>query len=236
MHENEVVRAYKTVNDSYIEPISFIVPRRAEVFQDDIYPPTTGISPAMSSSEWFAGKEALPPKIDMAKLYEGGVMKELPADAVASTNQPEVKAPEPAKQAEPAPRPTPEPAPAPAATVITPRAGMKEQGASMAAAASKYMDNDEDEEEEAGGSSSFDAAKSQPQKVPSISVSPAQAEASQPSKEEPKVCNHIGGNLYAYIRTTANLLRSQNPLQNRQPQPLRLQLARVPTLSLRSHR
>ncbi|EZF29977.1 Coronin [Trichophyton interdigitale] len=186
MHENEVVRAYKTVNDSYIEPISFIVPRRAEVFQDDIYPPTTGISPAMSSSEWFAGKEALPPKIDMARLYEGGVMKELPADAVASTSQPEVKAPEPAKQAEPAPKPTPEPAPAAPATVIAPRAGMKEQGASMAAAASKYMDNDEDEEEEAGGSSSFDAARSQPQKVPAISVSPVQAEASQPSKEEPK--------------------------------------------------
>ena len=35
-HENEVMRAFKTVNDSYIEPISFIVPRRAEVFQDDI--------------------------------------------------------------------------------------------------------------------------------------------------------------------------------------------------------
>lgn len=35
-HENEVMRAFKTVNDSYIERISFIVPRRAEVFQDDI--------------------------------------------------------------------------------------------------------------------------------------------------------------------------------------------------------
>lgn len=34
MHENEVMRAFKTVNDAYIEPISFIVPRRAEVFQD----------------------------------------------------------------------------------------------------------------------------------------------------------------------------------------------------------
>ncbi len=35
-HENEVMRAFKTVNDSYIEPVSFIVPRRAEVFQNDI--------------------------------------------------------------------------------------------------------------------------------------------------------------------------------------------------------
>ncbi|EFQ99553.1 coronin-1C [Nannizzia gypsea CBS 118893] len=185
MHENEVVRAYKTVNDAYIEPISFIVPRRAEVFQDDIYPPTTGISPAMSSSEWFSGKEALPPKIDMARLYEGGVMTELPADATTSTIQAEVKAPEPVKQAEPAPKPAPEPTPAPTAAEIPPRAGMKEQGASMAAAASKYMDKDEDEKE-TGGSSSFDAPKSQPQEVPSISVSPVQAEASQPAKQEPK--------------------------------------------------
>ncbi|OAQ99773.1 hypothetical protein LLEC1_06792, partial [Akanthomyces lecanii] len=39
VHENEIMRAYKTVNDSYIEPISFTVPRRAETFQADIFPP-----------------------------------------------------------------------------------------------------------------------------------------------------------------------------------------------------
>ncbi|KAK2836902.1 Coronin-like protein crn1 [Arthroderma sp. PD_2] len=181
MHENEVVRAYKTVNDTYIEPISFIVPRRAEVFQDDLYPPTTGVTPAMSSGEWFAGKDALPPKIDMASLYEGEGMKEVPADA---TKQPEVKAPEPVKKTEPAPKPAPEPKAAspPAAAAAAP-VSMKEQGASMAAAASKYIDDDEDEEEE-GGSSSFDAPK--PQNVPSISISPAQAEPTQPAKQGTK--------------------------------------------------
>ncbi|KAL9048179.1 MAG: hypothetical protein Q9206_006192, partial [Seirophora lacunosa] len=65
MHENEVMRAFKTVNDSYIEPISFIVPRRAEVFQGDIYPPVVGTKPAMSAAEWFDGMEGLPPKIDL---------------------------------------------------------------------------------------------------------------------------------------------------------------------------
>ncbi len=40
------MRAFKTVNDSYIEPISFIVPRRAEVFQDDIFPPAVGSEPS----------------------------------------------------------------------------------------------------------------------------------------------------------------------------------------------
>ncbi|KAK7225754.1 hypothetical protein V2G26_013757 [Clonostachys chloroleuca] len=38
VHDNEVMRAYKTVNDSYVEPISFTVPRRAETFQADIFP------------------------------------------------------------------------------------------------------------------------------------------------------------------------------------------------------
>jgi coronin-1B/1C/6 len=28
VNDNEVMRAFKTVNDAYIEPISFIVPRR----------------------------------------------------------------------------------------------------------------------------------------------------------------------------------------------------------------
>jgi coronin-1B/1C/6 len=31
LHENEVLRCFKTVNDGYIQPVSFIVPRRAEV-------------------------------------------------------------------------------------------------------------------------------------------------------------------------------------------------------------
>lgn len=65
------MRAFKTVNDSYIEPVSFIVPRRAEVFQEDIYPPAVGTKPAVSSSEWFEGKDGLPPKIDLESIYNG---------------------------------------------------------------------------------------------------------------------------------------------------------------------
>ncbi|KAM5470288.1 Coronin-like protein crn1 [Microsporum ferrugineum] len=210
MHENEVVRAYKTVNDSYIEPVSFIVPRRAEVFQDDIYPPTTGISPAMSCNEWFEGKNALPPKIDMESLYEGGVMKELSADAVTTTKEPEVKAPEPAKS-QPAPKPTPDPQAALPAAAIAPRAGMKEQGASMAAAASKYIDKDEDEEE-VGGSSGFDAPKPQPQKVPSISVSPAQADASLPTKQEPKESKPAPSMTATTTPATANKGAADSPV------------------------
>ena len=144
LHDNEVARAYKTVNDSYIEPISFIVPRRAETFQEDIYPPTVGLKPAMSGQEWFEGAEGLPPKISMESLYEGAGIKEVPAEEV----KPGKKAPEPIKVVEPkkeVPEPTPEPAPA---TIRSPPPPMKEQGATMMGAADKFKDTEPTEVED----------------------------------------------------------------------------------------
>lgn len=144
MHENEVMRAYKTVNDSYIEPISFIVPRRAESFQEDIYPPTVGLKPALSSQEWFAGGDGVPPKISLESLYDGTGLKEVPADEAKPTKKaPEpIKAPEPKKEAvstEPEPPPT---------TVRSPPPYMKEQGATMMAAATKFQDSEPAEEDD----------------------------------------------------------------------------------------
>jgi coronin-1B/1C/6 len=70
--ENEILRAYKTVNDHSIEPLSFIVPRRSELFQDDIYPDCPSTKPALSASEFFAGKDCNGPLlISMEALYEG---------------------------------------------------------------------------------------------------------------------------------------------------------------------
>lgn len=148
MHENEVARAYKTVNDNYIEPISFIVPRRAETFQEDIYPPTTGLKPAVSAKEWFDGADGLPPKISMESLYDGAGMKEVAADEI----KPVKKAPEPEKAVEPkrqVSEPTSEPS---SAATRSPPPSMKEQGATMMGAADKFKDNEpaepEDEESE----------------------------------------------------------------------------------------
>ncbi|KAI5959120.1 CRN1 [Candida margitis] len=70
--ENEVVRAYKTVLDTSIEPISFIVPRRSELFQSDIYPDCPSTTPALSAEEWLDGKEVNGPVlINMEAIYEG---------------------------------------------------------------------------------------------------------------------------------------------------------------------
>ncbi|KAI1887729.1 hypothetical protein AGOR_G00193360 [Albula goreensis] len=52
----EVFRFYKLVTTkSLIEPLSMIVPRRSESYQEDIYPMTAGDQPALSAAEWFAG-------------------------------------------------------------------------------------------------------------------------------------------------------------------------------------
>jgi coronin-1B/1C/6 len=148
LHENEVARAYKTVNDNYVEPISFIVPRRAETFQEDIYPPTTGLKPAVSAKEWFDGADGLPPKISMESLYDGSGVQEVPADEVKPVKKaPETtKAPEPKKEAA---APAPEPAPT---ALRSPPPSMKEQGATMASAADRFKDDEpaepEDEESE----------------------------------------------------------------------------------------
>ncbi|CAM9484386.1 unnamed protein product [Lampetra planeri] len=52
----EVFRFYKLiVPKGTIEPISMIVPRRSEAYQEDIYPLTAGPQPALSADEWLSG-------------------------------------------------------------------------------------------------------------------------------------------------------------------------------------
>ncbi|EQL38355.1 hypothetical protein RJZ56_002751 [Blastomyces dermatitidis] len=184
MHDNEVVRALKTVNDTYIEPISFIVPRRAEMFQGDIYPPTTGLKPAMSAAEWFDGKEALPPKIDLGSLYGGEGLKEVAPQAAPTPAQ---KPSSPVKEAEPAPK-EPEPSKHVAISFrANPPPSVKEQGSSIAAMASKYADGEEDDNEADDSSSFEEVQKPANSRPPAIIFSPPEAsEPAPPPKVAPK--------------------------------------------------
>ncbi|KAJ5835394.1 hypothetical protein N7447_001420 [Penicillium robsamsonii] len=194
MHENEVARAYKTVNDQYIEPVSFIVPRRSENFQDDIYPPTAGVTPAMSSSEWLGGKEALPPKISMASLFDGEGIKEVTGVEEKPTGSMDAPAPKPAetpkaaetpketpKTSEPAsPKPAPEPVSEPT-PVARPAPSMKEQGASMAAMVNKFADGEEEATISDDDESSFEEIP-KPVERPTRSVA---AESASPRVSSP---------------------------------------------------
>ncbi|XP_077201602.1 coronin-2A isoform X2 [Paroedura picta] len=52
----EIFRFYKLIPvKSLIEPVSMIVPRRSESYQEDIYPLTAGIQPALTAEEWLNG-------------------------------------------------------------------------------------------------------------------------------------------------------------------------------------
>lgn len=74
--ECEIARFLK-VTPSSLEPISFNVPRKSDVFQDDIYPDTFGGEPSITASDFFAGKNAKPKLIS---LKGGFVAKERAAD------------------------------------------------------------------------------------------------------------------------------------------------------------
>nr|CDP32639.1 Putative protein of unknown function [Podospora anserina S mat+] len=140
VHENEVMRGYKTVNDTYIEPISFTVPRRAETFQSDIFPPATGVKPAMTAKEWFDGKEGLPNKIDLESIYDGNAPVE-----VASDYKPPVAIPAPAPAPAPATAPvaSPKKEPEPAPVARAPAPSVADQKTSISAMANKFQDDEE---------------------------------------------------------------------------------------------
>lgn len=139
-HENEVMRAFKTVNDSYIEPISFIVPRRAEVFQDDIYPPVVGTKPAISSREWFDGKDGLPVKIDLGSIYAGEEPTKITSDYNPVSKAPvSPRSRSPVKEESEPMKQAPQPSP----SFRGPPPSMKEQTSSIATLASKFADKDD---------------------------------------------------------------------------------------------
>lgn len=180
------MRAYKTVNDSYIEPISFTVPRRAEVFQSDIYPPAIGLKPAVSASEWLSGKDGLPAKIDLESIYEGNAPVEVPADYKPPT-------PAPAPSAAPAPASEKKASePVPVAVQRAPPPTISEQKGSIAAIASKFQD-DEAEDDDDDETSSFEeisrpvqkstpvVAQVESKSIPPIKTSPTKTSPPKPS-------------------------------------------------------
>ncbi|KAG9237141.1 hypothetical protein BJ875DRAFT_481565 [Amylocarpus encephaloides] len=183
VHENEVMRAYKTVNDAYIEPISFTVPRRAEVFQSDIFPPATGLKPAVSAAEWFSGKDGIPAKIDLESVYDGNAPVEVASDYKPPTAAP---APVPVKATAPVKK-EPEPTP----TARAPPPTISEQKGSIAAMANKFQDDGV--EDDGDDASSFEeiqqpvqksipaAARAEPKAASLAKASPTKTEAPRPA-------------------------------------------------------
>jgi len=75
VNTNEIVRAYKVTgpqNAQVLQPISFKVPRKSDLFQDDIFPACRSDEPALTGAQWFSGQEVAGPK---TKSLQGGFVK-----------------------------------------------------------------------------------------------------------------------------------------------------------------
>ncbi|GBG24767.1 Coronin-like protein [Hondaea fermentalgiana] len=60
----ELTRLFKLTSNT-VEPLSFICPRKSDLFQEDLYPDCYAGKPAMSADEFFAGKNKKPVLMSM---------------------------------------------------------------------------------------------------------------------------------------------------------------------------
>ena len=56
----EVARIMKLTSSGDVEPLPFIVPRKFEGYQPDVYPPSFAGIPALSAEEWRQGQNSNP--------------------------------------------------------------------------------------------------------------------------------------------------------------------------------
>uniref|UniRef100_A0A8C1MD50 Coronin n=1 Tax=Cyprinus carpio TaxID=7962 RepID=A0A8C1MD50_CYPCA len=72
----EIARFYK-LHERKCEPIIMTVPRKSDLFQDDLYPDTAGPDPALEAEEWFEGKNGEPILISLKHGYVQGKNRDL---------------------------------------------------------------------------------------------------------------------------------------------------------------
>jgi len=74
--ENEIVKMLK-LSTKMVEPISFQVPRKSEIFQDDIFPDCPSGEASLTAHEWLGGSNANP---KLMSLAPGFVQKKVTAE------------------------------------------------------------------------------------------------------------------------------------------------------------
>jgi len=60
----EIVRILR-ISKNQVQPIAFRVPRKSDLFQDDLFPETYAGVPALSAEQWSAGETAEPIKVSL---------------------------------------------------------------------------------------------------------------------------------------------------------------------------
>uniref|UniRef100_A0A6B2L4A8 Coronin n=1 Tax=Arcella intermedia TaxID=1963864 RepID=A0A6B2L4A8_9EUKA len=70
VNSNEIVKLFR-VYGTKLEPLSFKVPRKSDLFQEDIFPDCRSDEPALTADQWYAGENSKP----KTKSLQGGFVK-----------------------------------------------------------------------------------------------------------------------------------------------------------------
>ncbi|XP_042641452.1 coronin-1B isoform X1 [Tyto alba] len=116
----EIARFYK-LHERKCEPIIMTVPRKSDLFQDDLYPDTAGPEAAMEAEEWVAGRTAGPVLVSLRQAYVPSKQRDLKVSrrSLLHDSRPPATAPPAAAT----PPPTPPAAPAPTRLSAPPSLG-----------------------------------------------------------------------------------------------------------------
>ncbi|XP_071415332.1 coronin-1B [Pithys albifrons albifrons] len=107
----EIARFYK-LHERKCEPIIMTVPRKSDLFQDDLYPDTAGPEAAMEAEEWVAGRTAGPVLVSLRQAYVPPKQRDLKVSRRALLHDGRAPATAgPAGATTPPPTPTTAPAP-----------------------------------------------------------------------------------------------------------------------------
>ncbi|XP_049766575.1 coronin-6 [Schistocerca nitens] len=71
----EITRFYRLNNSGLCQVITMTVPRKSELFQEDLYPDTAGDTAALSAEEWINGQDAEPILISLRDGYQPAAQK-----------------------------------------------------------------------------------------------------------------------------------------------------------------
>jgi len=87
----EVSRMIKLHPKGFIEKVSFTVPRKSTLFQDDLYPDTQQPVPVLSADKWLAGETCVPKFVSLKGGFKAAVQKTAvskPAASKAAASEP----------------------------------------------------------------------------------------------------------------------------------------------------
>jgi coronin-1B/1C/6 len=82
---NEIIRLYQ-VTGTQLRPLSFQVPRKSDLFQDDLFPPCRGDQPNLSLADWLNGENATPKLVSLEGGFKATEKKEKTLSKVAETS------------------------------------------------------------------------------------------------------------------------------------------------------